>query len=502
MDFSGYDAVIVGTGFGGSACAYMLSQAGLKVLMLERGDWAHRDQKDWDAREILINKVYQGPSPLLVKQYEATDFKSMPENEVVGGMSVFYGGASLRLREKDFEKWPVDYAEMEPYYSQAEQLLEVHGLAGKDPCEPYRSQAFSHLPIDLSVPAERIWQAGEKLGFSPFRMPMAINFTNEARTICIRCLTCDGFPCQVEAKNDLTKTLLKEAQDHGADILVGVQVVRVVESGGRVQSVVCIERKTKKTFEISSRLVVIAGGALQSPGILLRSQLDQFRQSDLIGRFLMRHCNAVVAGVFPFRTNVNQEFHKQVCFTDFYETFREKHGFATGVVQDIYSPDPVVLKHFAPKGLKVAAALSSRFLQNLLCVAEDEPQYENVVSLSKDTDAFGVDLVQVQHRYSAADCERRDYLVGKAKAILRKAGALFFHTFLIDTFSHGVGSLRMGKDEKDSVVDSQCRFHGIENLFVVDGSVFPTSGGVNPSLTIAANGLRVGHYLSQNFRNL
>jgi choline dehydrogenase-like flavoprotein len=502
FDFSGYDAVIVGTGFGGSTCAYSLARSGMKVLMLERGDWARRDRGDWDSRAILLEKSYKGPSALFVQQYEDAQHKKVLENEVVGGMSVFYGGASLRLRETDFARWPISYDELEPFYTEIEHAIEVHGVSGVDPSEPKRSKDYLHAPIALTPPAKRILKAGQALGLSPFQMPMAINFSNPLRTLCIRCLTCDGFPCQIEAKNDLTMTLLKQAQDVGTDIVVGMQVIRVVESGGKARAVLCVDRASGKEFEIVAPIVIVAGGALQSPGILLRSGLDRFPQSDLIGRFLMRHCNAVIAGVFPFRTNIQRDFHKQVCFTDFYEDFRARDKVATGVVQDISSPDSVVLKHFAPKGFKNAAYFSSKFLQNLLCVAEDEPQFENTVTLSSLTDAFGVAQMQVTHHYSLRDCERRDYLVRQAKQVLRKAGAFFFHTYQIDSFSHGVGSVRMGSDAADSVLDRHCRFRGIDNLFVVDGSVFPTSGGVNPSLTIAANALRVGEYIAQTFRNI
>ena len=139
-------------------------------------------------------------------------------------------------------------------------------------------------------------------------------------------------------------------------------------------------------------------------------------------------------------------------------------------------------------------------MQNLLCVAEDEPQFENRVALADEKDVYGISRAQVIHQYTARDCERRDYLVEKAKGILRASGAFFFHTYRIDTFSHGVGSVRMGDDEDTSVLDENCRFRGIDNLFVTDGSVFPTSGGVNPSLTIAANALRVGDYIVAAFR--
>ncbi|MDP6040700.1 MAG: GMC family oxidoreductase, partial [Candidatus Latescibacteria bacterium] len=443
-----------------------------------------------------IEKNYQGPSPLHVKQYEDPDFGDMVENEVVGGMSVFYGGASLRLRERDFNAWPISYSDLEPYYDQVEDLLEVHGEMGGDLFEPSRKSNYLRKPIDLTPPAQRILRAGQALGHQPFRIPLAINFSNVERTVCIRCLTCDGFPCQIEAKNDLTMTLLKKAQEAGADIVAGVQVVRMAHTRGKVHSIVCIDRKTKETFEVPAPIVIVAAGALQSPAILLRSELDQFPCGDLIGRFLMRHCNAVVAGIFPFRTNPEGVFHKQLCFSDFYEDFRGQDGMAVGLIQDIYTPAPEVLKDHAPFGFKHAAAFSAECLQNLLCVAEDEPQYENRVGLAEHKDVYGIERAQVTHCYTDRDCERRDYLVGKAKAILRKAGAFFFHTYQIDSFSHGVGSVRMGDKEETSVLNPSCQFRGLDNLFVVDSSVFPASGGVNPSLTIAANALRIADVIT------
>jgi len=497
MRFEGYDAVVVGTGFGGSACALVLAKAGMKVLVLERGDWARRDDADWNPRAILIEKRYQGPSPLQVRQREGTGFQDVAENEVVGGMSVFYGGASLRLRAEDFSDWPISYADLRPYYVQAEALLEVHGQAGVDPFEPPGLRGYPFAPVALTAPAQRIFQAGKALGLRPFQLPMALNFSNAERTLCIQCLTCDGFPCKIAAKNDTTATLLKCAQEAGASVVAGVQVGQVVLSGDRVRGLMCADRASKRVFEVAAPVVVLGAGALQSPGILLRSGLDGFPQRDRIGRFLMRHCNAVVAGVFPFRTNPTGAFHKQVCFSDFYEDFRAAHGKAAGLIQDIYTPPPVALRHFAPFGFKRAAAFASAWMQNLLCVAEDEPQAKNAVSLSGEVDAFGFPRVRVEHHYSVRDRARRAYLVAQAKRILRQAGALFCHAYEIDTFSHAVGTLRMGDDPKTSVLDRDGRFWGIENLFVADGSAFTTSGGVNPSLTIAANALRVGERIAK-----
>lgn len=495
-----YDAIIVGSGFGGAAAAHVLARSGWRTLLLERGGWTRRDDLDWDAREILIRQRYQSASPLLVKQYGARRFGKVYPNEVVGGGSVFYGGASMRLRERDFERWPLSYGDLEPHYGRAEKLLGVHGVAGRDPFEPPRSEDYPFPPIGLTDPARRLYDAAQKLGFRPFEIPLAINFRDSGRPICIQCVTCDGFPCKIEAKNDLAATLLKEAQEEGLEIAAGAIVRRLVEQDGAVRSVECVDRETGREFTVSGRAVIMAAGALHSPAVLLRSGLERFPQHRLIGRRLMRHCNAVASFVFPFRTNPEKVFHKQLCFADFYEDMRERLGTAVGVIQDIYTPAPEVLRHAAPFGVKTGAGLFAGNIQNLLCIAEDDPQAENRVSLAEERDEYGMELIAVEHRYSRADYERRDHLVNKAKKVLRAAGGLISYVYKIDTFSHAVGTLCCGASPEESVLDPQCRFWGVENLFVLDGGFMPTSGGVNPSLTIAANSLRVADYLVAHFK--
>ena len=206
----------------------------------------------------------------------------------------------------------------------------------------------------------------------------------------------------------------------------------------------------------------------------------------------MRHCNAVVAGLFPFRTNPDQVFHKQVCFTDFYEEARGRDGRAVGVIQDIYTPDAGVVRRAAGKvaGALLAKPVVDR-LQNLLCVAEDEPDPANRVFLGDETDAFGMERIRVEHRYRRADHDRLRLLVRRARKILRAAGALATHVWPISSFSHAVGTLRMGNEADHAALDPAGRVRGLDNLFVTDGSTFPASGGVNPSLTIAAGALRI-----------
>ncbi|MDA0747940.1 MAG: FAD-binding protein, partial [bacterium] len=257
MNSTFYDVIVVGSGFGGSASAYALSKAGFRTLLLERGDWVRRDAGDWSPRKILIEQRYKSASAMQVRQYGNRAFQPTSFNEVVGGMSVFYGGASLRLREKDFDLWPISYSDLEPHYDMAEQMLEVHGEAGEDPFEPSRSGAYPFQSIELTAPARRIYDAARALGHRPFHIPLAINFSNPARTVCIRCITCDGFPCKVEAKNDLTTTFLARAQAFDFEMMPGVIVARLVEENGKISAVECIEKETGKELSFSAKAIIL-----------------------------------------------------------------------------------------------------------------------------------------------------------------------------------------------------------------------------------------------------
>ncbi len=487
MKLASYDAVVVGSGFGGTLAAHALTRAGRRVLLLERGRWAHRDDLDWNQREILLNQRYRGQTPILVQQYGARRFSEVFANETVGGKSVFYGGASLRLRAADFRNWPFSYDDLKKYYARAEELLGVHGTAGADPYEPPDVAGYPFAPVELSAPARRIETAGHALGYSPFPIPLAINFRSEERPRCLLCNTCDGFPCKIEAKNDLAATLLPQAQQEGLEIVAGAIVQRLVVEAGVVRAVEYADAETGQRYVVATTQVVLAAGAVQSPALLLRSGIEH----PLLGRFLMRHCNAACSYVFPFRTNPDQVFHKQLCFADFYEDLRSELGTAVGVIQDIYTPGPEILRHHAPKGGRWVAGLFAPLMQNLLCIAEDEAQVNNRVQLSARKDVWGGPLVEVVHDYSRADYRRRNYLLKRARRVLRKAGGLASYTYAIDSFSHAVGTLRCAATAEEGVLDRDCRVWGVDNLFVADGSFMPSSGGVNPSLTIAANALRV-----------
>ncbi|MET0619219.1 MAG: GMC family oxidoreductase [Thermoanaerobaculia bacterium] len=487
-----YDAVIVGSGFGGAFTALPLVEAGLRVLLIERGRPAARDAGDWDPRRILIEPRYRSDSPVGVRQYGARQPTEHYPNELLGGNSVLYGGASLRLRSTDFGGWPCSYDDLEPHYLRAEQLLEVHGSAGADPGEPSRSGPYPRAPIEPTAPAGRIRVAAGRLGLRPFPLPMAINFRDPTRPVCVLCNTCDGYPCRIEAKNDLASTVLRRARNLGLEVRTGVVAARLVRRESRVERLTCVDAVSGAALEFAAERFVVAAGALHSPALLLRSGLAEASPGGRwIGRRLMRHCSAVIAGFFPGRTNPEGVFHKQLCVSDFYEDLRGELGTATGTIQDVYTPAAVVVRQRAPAGLGTFAAWLSSRMQNLLCIAEDDPRPENAVSLTAERDRYGLEHARIDHEYTAADYRRRDYLAGHARRVLKAAGAWATRIHAIDTFSHGVGSVGMAESPEAGALDPECRVWGLSNLWVTDGSCFPTSGGVNPSLTIAANALRV-----------
>lgn len=489
---------IVGSGFGGAFSAYALTRAGIDTLLIERGSWPKRDDDDWNSRQILIDSRYRSPSALRVTQYDGAA-KDVAINQVVGGNSVFYGGAALRLRPNDMQSWPLSYQQMEPFYQRAEELLEVHGRRGEDPFEPPANAALPYAPPPYTAPAQRIFDAAEKLGYRPFHLPVAVNYHNPKRSQCISCFTCDGFPCKLEAKNDAVTTALAQANSAKLRILTDTIATRLeIDPDGRVTALACLADAGQTPLRIEAETFIVAGGALQSPALLLRSGLQTRDRSDTLGRYLMRHCNAIVGYVFWRKTNPELVNHKQICISHFYEDQREQHACAVGVIQDMCMPPADAVKHLAPRGVRTMAYLLSRRIQSLLCIAEDIPQAENRIALAEARDDVGLERIEITHNYHPSDIERRDYLVKRARRVLRRAGGKIGQVRLIDSFSHAVGTVRFGHRDDQAVLDTDCRAFATKNLYVVDGSFMPTSGGVNPSLTIAANALRVADRLIQS----
>ncbi len=505
-----YDAIVIGSGFGGTFAAWELVQAGARVLMLERGAWVARGPHNWGARgSIDLTPAYDFDSA-----FEARAGGQKPVMGLyscVGGPSVFYGGVSFRLREADFEpdpdivgdagaRWPFGYAELEPYYARAEQLLGVAGRAGADPCEPPRSSPYPQEPAPLSPTSALIERAARGLGLRPFPLPLAINHAAGAgRGACRLCTTCDTFACAVEAKNDLATTLLPTLIARGLELRAETVVTALGVKDDRVSQVQAIDKRGARIETLAAEVVILAAGALSSPHLVLASGLtDNSPAAEAVGRYLTRHVNGMVFGLFASLPDRGREAQKQLAINDYYFGL-EGHASVRGKLgslQQVQAPPPELVAANTPLGLgRLAAPLLSR-VTGLLAMAEDQPRPENRLEVdAARRDRFGLPRLCVTHRYTPRDEAARAALLERARRLLRAAGARVCYTHHIKTFSHAAGTLRAGLEARSAPLDPWCRFRGLTNLFVVDASFMPTGGGVNPSLTIAANALRVGQAL-------
>jgi choline dehydrogenase-like flavoprotein len=499
-----FDAIVIGSGFGGAFAARELVRAGLRVVMLERGRWVERGPLNWEADgAVLRTEAYAADSAYRVRQGRREAESRLIT--CVGGASVFYGGASLRFREADFTPapelaggvpWPVGYAEMAPCYDEVEALLGVAGEAGADPTEPPRGP-YPAAPAAYAPISERIAAAARGLGLHPFPIPLNLGYDRG----CTRCGTCDGFPCALGAKGDVAARLIPGLLAAGMELRVDAVASRLVVRGDAVEGVEYRDRATGDAVTLRGRAVVVAAGALATPHLLLASGVERMNPAgDAVGRYLVRHCNALRFGIFPTVPDPRGEHTKQVAVHDFYFGVDAPDAPAgkLGSVQQVPTPPPALLAGAFPAPVARAISPLVRRMAGLLCIAEDQPRAENGVSIDRAwTDRFGLPRMTVTHHYTARDLAARDALLRRAALILKRAGAVFGVTHTISTFSHAAGTVRMGDDPRTAPLDGEGRFRGLENLYVSDASCFPTSAGVNPSLTIAANALRIGRGLAQ-----
>lgn len=507
-----YDVIVIGSGFGGSMVAHVLVNAGLNVLMLERGDWVRRGPHNWEPNGTLeLTPFYSTETPYRVLAGGNQDI--MGAYSCVGGPSVFYGAVSMRFRPADFERdsgiiadsgaqWPYRYSDLEPYYTSAERILNIAGEVGRDPTDPPRSAPYPQPLPGLSETSRMIEKAALRLGLKPFRLPLAINYlTDGNREKCIGSPTCDTFACPIQAKNDLATCVLPDLIERGLRLKTNKVAVQLVHERNCIVAVKCFDKDTNEYVLYRAKRFVVSAGALGSPHLLLSSDLACLNSGGhTVGHYLMRHCNAIVYGVFPRLPDRGKQFHKQLGIHDFYFGHRtiQRPSGKLGTIQQVQTP-PIGLVHsHLPKPLGSLLSPFVPHLTGLLVMAEDQPRYENHVTIDwARADRLGLPQLLVTHRYTDRDYAACNALLRKAKRILRKAGAWLFYVHEIKTFSHAVGTVRMGVDPSTSALDENCQFRGVENLYVIDGSFMPTSVGLNPSLTISANALRVGDYLTR-----
>lgn len=514
MRQTSFDAVIIGSGFGGSMTAKKLCDAGWKVAMIERGDWIKRGPENWSTNgSIDLTKNYDKSHPYQV--LKGGNKKEMGVYSGVGGPSVFYGGVSFRFREDDFNppdeiigdsgaEWPINYKDLEPYYDEAEELLQIAGESGVDPTEPHRNKDFPQQPGPYAKVSLKVKTAAEDLGMHPFHLPLAINYHDATREQCQLCTTCDTFACAIKAKNDLDTMLLHNMSQGNLRLFANTLAYKIHAEGSKVTEVHCQDRKTGEEFKLEAKVCICSAGALASPHLILASELNALNPAgDLVGRYLMRHVNAIVFGIFPGVADKEYRFHKELAILDYYfghpDIAYPKHKL--GSIQQVPTPPGGLVENEAPKPLGKVAALGVKLLTGLLTIAEDQPQFKNYIGLDHSKSSkFNMPVPVVSHEYTQRDMDAVKVLITQAKKVMKKSGALINYVHHIRTFSHSAGTIRMGHNPTTSPLDRNCNFRGVDNLYIVDACFMPTSAAVNPSLTISANALRVGDHLVQKFK--
>jgi choline dehydrogenase-like flavoprotein len=513
-----YDVVIIGTGAGGGTLARHLAPSGKRILLLERGDWLSREPQNWLAQDVFVDNRYVSPDTW----YDAEGKPFQPQiHYFVGGATKLYGAALYRLRKEDFGEvrhhdgispaWPITYDELEPFYTKAEQLYEVHGARGEDPTEPPASAPY---PLPAVSHEPRIQQLSDDLaaaGYHPFHAPCGIrlNEANMPYSACVRCANCDGFPCAVHGKSDAEVLGVRPALEHpNVTLLTNAEVVKLETNGSGSTVTEVVVARDGETERYSADVVVVSCGAANSAKLLLRSANDHHPNglangSDQVGRnYTFHNCAAVLA---LSREENPTIFQKTLGLNDFYLTSPD-HEYPLGSIQMVGKSQPPMFRGERPRDTMLAPHWSleriARHAIDFWLSTEDLPLPENRVTLERDGN--------IKLAYTPTNDVPKQQLEEKLRSMLGKLDMNEGH--LIHRFAymkndipvagcaHQAGTCRFGTDPATSALNTDCRAHEVDNLYVVDTSFFPSIGAVNPALTAMANALRVGDHLLERLR--
>jgi choline dehydrogenase-like flavoprotein len=511
-----YDVIIIGTGAGGGTLAYHLAPSGKRILLLERGDYVRREKENWSSQAVNLEGRYQTKE---VWEDRAGKPLHPHTNYYVGGNTKFYGSALFRLRERDFGEirhhggispaWPISYDDLEPYYQNAEELYRVHGERGVDPTEPRRSADYRYPAVGHEPRIQQLSDDFKSWGLHPFHTPLGVMLeeSDVHRSKCIRCSTCDGYPCLVNAKSDAQVCCVDPALKYPNVELITKAFVKRLEtnSTGREVSAVVAELNGR-TEVFTADIVVASAGAINSAALLLRSANDKHprglaNSSDVVGRHYMGHVNSVLMALS--RCPNPTVFQKTLSVNDFYFG-SDDWEYPMGHISFVGKLDVHALRAGAPA---IAPGwtldLMAQHSLDFWLTSEDLPDPNNRVTLNRNG--------EIVLDYTPNNQEPHNRLKKKLEHLLQKQhcqihGGQCHHGFFsrnlflgekipLAGVAHQNGTIRFGHDPRTSALDINCKAHDLDNLYVVDGSFFPSSAAVNPALTIMANALRVGDHL-------
>ena len=514
-----YDLLIIGAGVGGSAMALALAPTGKRIAVLDRGHAIPRERENWDADRVF------GPEQRYCTDERWTDGQTGEAFQASmyygpGGNTKVYGSALLRLRERDFTEtrhldgvapaWPIAYADLAPYYDEAERLYFVHGTRGSDPFEPAASGPFPHSAIAHDERIAAVADGLRKHGLQPMDLPMGVKMTEDAPgdgPFVLREMYAqfgrdafDGFPDPFHLKADAEVATLKPAAAYdNVDVITGCRVRRLDADGRTVTGVDC-EMEDGERVRFTADVVVLSAGAINSAALLLASAQPGHENglanaSGRVGRHFMRHVTSKFYTV-DFQHENRTTFQKTLALNDYYFGAPGDAGFEDVPLGHVHlmgkHTGPMIRRDLGPDHMtEDEAARLARHSVDWWVQGEDLPLFDNRVDLGPDG---GIRL-----HYTPTGLAAHARLMDHLQARLEAMGFSEFHRvpMPLRVVNHQCGTCRMGMDPAESVLDTACKAHDLDNLYVVDGSFFPSSGATNPTLTIAANALRVADRLRE-----
>jgi choline dehydrogenase-like flavoprotein len=517
MPTNHYDVIVIGSGPGGATLAQRLAPTGKKILILERGDYLPRSQKNWDAKAVFQDGAYQAKEDW---HDRAGKMFHPGLHYFVGGNSKVYGAALLRLRARDFDAiahedglspaWPLSYTDYAPYYDEAEKLFHVHGQAGEDPTEPERGP-FPYPAVTHEPKIAALHDNLSQDGLHPFHLPLGIlldekNGRPTPTSICIKCDAFDGFPCLLNGKADAQVICVDPtlAAYPNVTLLTNAYAERLRTDAAGV-TVTGIDVVLNGVTEIfTADIVVAACGALSSALLLLRSASDAHpdglaNASGQVGRNYMRHNQSVLMALSRERNDT--VFQKTLALADWYFG-ADDYQYPMGLVQMCAATHAAQIKGEAlPAWLEwlpnTPFEEMAKHSMDFWLSSEDLPLPENRIRYADG---------KVVLEFTETNMNAHRHLRKKLETAIAKTGA---HPNMLDRplyfgmdiplagTSHQAGTARFGADPHTSVLDLDCKAHALDNLYLADASFFPSIGAVNPTLTIIANAMRIADHLKE-----
>jgi choline dehydrogenase-like flavoprotein len=531
------DFVVVGSGAAGGVIARELANAGHDVLVFEQGprmtaaDFRHDELDYWFNHALICDpevNVQTFRRSAAEAAARARNFPWILYARLVGGSSNHFTANFWRFHAVDFKErsmlgaiegtsfadWPIDYAELEPYYTRVEWEIGVSGLAGASPFDPPRSKPYPMPPLPVKSSGVLLERGARKLGLHPFPAPMAIaSQPYRGRPACAHCGFCIGFGCEMRAKSSTLYTMIPEAEATGrCEVRSESYVFRIdVDDRGRTTGVYYFDRDRREHFQKARAVVLCANGA-ESARLLLMSANARFpdglaNSSGLVGRNLMYNTYAEVNAIFEHELNEFKSVQVTRIVHDFYDSDPKRGFYGGGGFDARIGPNPIGWALFAPPPERSWGAELKSLLEAMprAMVAATHgtslPLETNRIDLDPAArDAWGLPAMRVTYKDHPDDLATTRFLKDRAAEVLEAAGAQQVWTAPVTESTIGVhllGTCRMGYDPKSSVVDRYHRTHDIRNLFVCDGSSFVTSGRGQPTMTIQALAFRAGEHMAR-----